>query len=115
MVGVLFADNHAIVRDGILRILAGDSRIKVLDVASDFSEAITKAHKAKPDVLIVDLHMPFEPLSKGSDLTSELNSCGAKVLGISFANDDDARLLAKSIGAVELLDKVTLGDRKSVV
>lgn len=108
MVRVLFADNHAIVRDGILGILADDPRIEVVGEAADFSEAITKARHTQPDVLIVDLHMPFIPDSSTRYLSAELRSCGARVLGISFANDDDARSLAASMGAAELLDKVEL-------
>lgn len=108
MVNVLLADNHAILRGGILRVLADDPRIKVQGDASDFAEAITKAKKFRPDVLIVDLHMPLEPGLSSSDLNGELNSCGAKVLGISFANDEDAKSLAQSMGAVELLDKINL-------
>ena len=65
--------------------------------------------KFRPDVLILDVHMPLEPGLSHSDLGVQLNSCGTKVLGISFAYDDDARALATNMGAVELLDKVMLG------
>ena len=52
--------------------------------------------------------MPAKAGLSNDDLTAELHSCGAKVLGISFANDDDAKSLAQSMGAVELLDKTNL-------
>jgi DNA-binding NarL/FixJ family response regulator len=109
MVKVLLAENHAVVHDGILRLLAESSGIKVLGDAFDFSEAIEKARKFRPDVLILDLHMPLKPGLSSSDLNGELNSCGAKVLGISFANDEDTKSLARKMGAVELLDKTQLG------
>lgn len=109
MVKVLLAENHAVVHDGILRLLAESSGNKVLGDAFDFSEAITKARKFRPDVLILDLHMPLKPGLSSNDLTGELNSCGAKVLGISFANDEEAKSLARKMGAVELLDKTKLG------
>ena len=109
MLRVLVADNHAIVRAGILRLLVGDPRIKVLGEASDFSEAVTKAHNFRPDVLILDVHMPRGAGLMSSDVNGELTSSGAKVLGISFANDDDARSLANALGAAELLDKINLG------
>ena len=79
------------------------------DEACNFSEAITKAHQISPDVLILDLHMPLGPGLSISDLRAQLNSCGARVLGMSFANDDDARSLATSMGAAELVDKMQLG------
>lgn len=47
-------------------------------------------------------------LNLAANPRAQLNSCGAKVLGISFANDNDARALGESLGAVELLDKTKL-------
>jgi DNA-binding NarL/FixJ family response regulator len=108
MVKVLFADNHTVVRDGVLRLLANEPRVAVLGDATDFSEAITKARTMKPDVLIVDIYMPFEPHLSLRELSAQLNSCGARVLGMSFANDDEARALATRLGAAELLDKTEL-------
>lgn len=108
MVTVLLADDNAIVRVGILRLLAEDPRIQVVGNASDFSEALSKANKLRPDVLILDLHMPVRRGLSASDLKRELNSCGARVLGISFANDDGAKSLARSFGAVELVDKMNM-------
>lgn len=109
MVRVLLADNHAVVRDGIRGVLAQDTSIQVVDEATDFSQAITKAQKLRPEVLIVDLHMPFEPNLSLRELAVQLKCCGTVILGISFANDDDARSLATEMGAAELLDKVQLG------
>ena len=43
------------------------------------------------------------------NVAAGLKYCGAKVVGMSLVNDDDAKRLAKSMGAVELLDKVSLG------
>jgi hypothetical protein len=44
-------------------------------------------------------------------IRAESDSCRARVLGISFANDDDARSLAASMGAADLLDKMQMGKR----
>lgn len=109
MLRVLLADNHAVARDGIRRILAHDHRVQVVEEASGFLEAITKAHNTKADVVILDVHMPLGPGLLAGDLNAQLGSCGAQVLGISFTYDDDARSLAASIGVTELLDKTTLG------
>jgi len=45
MVKVLIAENHAVIRNGIERLLADDPRIDLLGAASKCSEAIVKAHK----------------------------------------------------------------------
>lgn len=108
MVKVLIADDHAVVRGCILRLLGDDPTIEVLGEASGFSEAISKAKKLTPDVLIVDLHMPDEHDLSNGGLRRELNSCSARILGISFANDEEAESLARNMGAVELLDKTCL-------
>lgn len=108
MVRVLFADNHAIVRKGIGQILASDPGIQVLGAASGFSEAIYEALQSRPDVLVVDVDMPPPDGLSASDLASQITSSGAKVLGMSLLNDDDARSFATSIGAAALVDKLKL-------
>lgn len=108
MISVLLADNHTVVRDGMRQLLADDTRIHVDGEACDFSEAILRTREIRPDVLILDLHMPFEPDLSIGELRVRLNSCGAAILGISFAYDDDARSLATQMGAAELLDKTQL-------
>jgi DNA-binding NarL/FixJ family response regulator len=106
MVTVLLADDHPLVRTSILRILHSDPTVEVVGEASDFDETLAKAHKTRPDVLILDLHMPCDPGFSINEICAQL-SC-YRVLGISFANDDDARAVAASIGAIELLDKIKL-------
>ena len=102
---VILADNHAVARQSILRMLSEDPRIVVLGEASDWSEATTLAQKRRPDVLIADVHMPLGP-----DMESSVKAscCGAKVLGLSFANDEEDSSLANSVGAAELLEKMNL-------
>jgi hypothetical protein len=43
------------------------------------------------------------------DVKSRLND-GARIVAISLANDEEAEALAKSFGAVALLDKMELAD-----
>ena len=43
------------------------------------------------------------------DVKSRLND-GARIVAISFANDEEAEALAKSFGAVALLEKMELAD-----
>ena len=55
---VLLADDHAIVRDGLARILGDDASIKVVGVAEDGLQAITRAGELKPDIILMDIFMP---------------------------------------------------------
>lgn len=56
---MLVADDHAIVRQGIVRILRGSEDIEVVGEAGDGAEATRKALETRPDVVVLDLSMPL--------------------------------------------------------
>ena len=55
---VLVADDHRIVREGLVGILTADPGIRVVGEASDGAEAVEKAAKLRPDVVLLDISMP---------------------------------------------------------
>jgi two-component system response regulator NreC len=55
---VLIADDHALVREGIAAFLKLCDDIEVVGEASDGIEAIEKANKLHPDIIIMDINMP---------------------------------------------------------
>jgi two-component system, NarL family, response regulator NreC len=55
---VLLADDHPIVRQGLRRLLEGESNLRVVGEASNGLEAVQLVEKFKPDILIVDIVMP---------------------------------------------------------
>jgi two-component system, NarL family, response regulator NreC len=55
---VLVADDHTIVRQGLVGILKKSEEIEVVAEAADGHEAVEKALKSKPDVVVVDVSMP---------------------------------------------------------
>ena len=55
---VLVADDHTIVRQGLVGILKASPEIDVVAEASDGNEAVEKALKTKPDVVVLDVSMP---------------------------------------------------------
>jgi DNA-binding NarL/FixJ family response regulator len=57
-ISVLLADDHAVVRDGLRMILESQADIQVLDTAADGRQAVGKARKLKPDVMVIDIAMP---------------------------------------------------------
>jgi two-component system response regulator NreC len=57
-VRVLVADDHTIVRQGLVGILKASEEVEVVAEASDGNEAVEKALKTKPDVAVLDVSMP---------------------------------------------------------
>jgi NarL family two-component system response regulator LiaR len=55
---VLVADDHAIVRRGLVALLATEPGIEVVGEAKDGREVIAQAQRARPDVILMDLVMP---------------------------------------------------------
>lgn len=55
---VLIADDHALVREGIVSFLKLCDEVDVVAEASDGIEAIEKTGKFRPDIIIMDVNMP---------------------------------------------------------
>lgn len=55
---ILLADDHALVRSGLIRLLEPSKDILVIGEAEDGEETIRKTKELKPDVVVIDLSMP---------------------------------------------------------
>lgn len=55
---VMVADDHAIVREGALRLLNAQPDMEVVGEAEDGHEVIEKVVALKPDVLVLDISLP---------------------------------------------------------
>jgi len=99
-VRVFLAEDSEAVRKAIRTLLSECKDIKVVGEATTLSEAIQKSAELLPNEIIFDLHM--------ADGEEWRLSVAPKLLAISFANDDEAKALAESIGADKLLDKMEL-------
>ena len=56
---LFIADDHAVVRAGLRSLLESHKGWEVCGEASDGREALEKAIKLKPDILILDIGMPL--------------------------------------------------------
>lgn len=104
---VLIADDSDLMRTAIRRTLSEEPRIKVLGEASNFASTMQMIADLKPDVLVLDLHLPEKRDFTPAFVKSQLVSVDHTV-AISFSNDIDAQTLASGYGAVALLDKMHL-------
>ena len=57
-VRVLVVDDHTLFRRGLIALLAGDSRFLVVGEAGDANEAHQRSGATRPDVILLDNHMP---------------------------------------------------------
>jgi chemotaxis response regulator CheB len=111
-VSVLVVDDADVIRKTLRNFLREEPAIKLLGEASNFAEAISMTAALKPDVILLDLHMPDDRSFNPEFVKANLS--GARVLAMSLSSDyeseDETRLLAESFGAVTMLDKAKLYD-----
>jgi NarL family two-component system response regulator LiaR len=86
LIRVLIADDHPIVREGLVTYLGTIDDIEVVGSAADGAEAVRLAGELGPDVVLMDLAMP---IMDGIEATRAIAGGTAKVIALtSFATDD---------------------------
>jgi DNA-binding NarL/FixJ family response regulator len=95
---VLVADDHTIVRQGLVGILEAAEDIEVVGQAADGAEAVEKASKAKPDVVVLDVSMPH---LSGLEAARRIHESlpGTKVLVLTMHDDGEYVLKMVRAGA----------------
>jgi DNA-binding NarL/FixJ family response regulator len=89
---IIVADDHPIVRDGLIAILGTQPDFEVVGKADDGAEALAQVKALVPDVLLLDLEMPTVD---GVETLRRLKAEGAAVRVIVFtAFDTDDRIVA---------------------
>ena len=58
MVKVLIVDDSRVVRDYLVYIVGNHPTFQVIDTATDGEEALASIRKQRPDVILMDIHMP---------------------------------------------------------
>jgi DNA-binding NarL/FixJ family response regulator len=108
VIGVLLADDAEIIRNVLTRMLGTQPEICILGEAKTFAETLKMTATLKPDVVVMDVHMPGERDFNANFIKVELLSSAKHVLAMSLWNDDESKAVAQSYGASTLLDKSTL-------
>ena len=105
---VLVADDKEVVLSSIRLLLGSDPEIRIVGEAANFRQTFQSATELKPQVVVMDLHMPDDSSVSPQEIKSLLNTLGSRLIAMSFWNDEDTQALAQSLGAVILLDKMLL-------
>jgi two-component system response regulator NreC len=58
---VVLADDHEVVRSGLRMLLESEAGIEVVAESGDVPSTLSEVELRRPDVLVLDLHMPGEP------------------------------------------------------
>ncbi len=86
LIRVVLADDHAMIRRGIRRILEKNSSIIVIAESNSGAEAIRLVHELKPDMLLLDIEMPD---MKGYQVARELRDCNVPVSILALSSCDE--------------------------
>ena len=95
---VLLADDHTIVRQGLVGILKASEEVEVVGEAADGAEAVEKAVKLKPDVVVLDVSMPH---LNGIEAARRIRDAvpTARVLVLTMHDDEEYVLKMVRAGA----------------
>ena len=85
---VLIADDHAILRQGIKRVLNFEEDIEVVGEADDGQEALARTLVVQPDILLLDLNMPG---LTGLEVANQLQAakCKTKIIVLTIHDSDN--------------------------
>jgi two-component system, NarL family, nitrate/nitrite response regulator NarL len=95
---LLIADDHAIFRDGLRKLLDSEEAITIVGAAGDGAECLKMLGSLKPDILLLDLNMPEK---NGFAVLEEVNfdKILTRVIVLTAAEDDRDWVRAMRLGA----------------
>jgi len=93
---ILLADDHALVREGIRRVLEEDPEFEVVAEAADGEEAVSLAREHRPDVAVVDITMPH---ASGFEVTARLQSDVPSTHVLILSMHDDTEYVMRAVRA----------------
>lgn len=96
-INIVIADDHAMMREGIKKLLEYDGSIKVVAEAADGSECLSILEKIHPDILLLDINMPVK---NGIEVLQEIRQKDneLKVLILTVHNEVEYLVKAVDIG-----------------
>jgi DNA-binding NarL/FixJ family response regulator len=109
MLRILVADDHEVVRKGLVKVLSETLQPVKIEEASNGQEAVSKASKTEYDLVVLDMKMPGK---SGLDALKELKQHRPKlpVLILSMLPEEQFAVRAIRAGASGYLTKDAAGD-----
>jgi signal transduction histidine kinase/CheY-like chemotaxis protein len=101
---VILADDHSMVRQGLVRVFRDEADFEVVGEAANGKEALEMAREQEPDIIVMDLQMPvMSGLEATRVIRRELP--GVQVIGLSMDATKESRRSLLRAGALDLLHK----------
>lgn len=95
---VLVADDHPMYRAGLVLLFDSDPRTRCVGQAGTGAEAVELALQLRPDVVVMDLHLPdLDGVAATRRILGEVPDLG--VLMLTMSDDDQAVMAALNAGA----------------
>lgn len=85
---ILIADDHAIVRKGLITLITAEQGMELLGEAEDGLEVVAKARELQPDIVLLDLVMPHQDGIEAIKAIKAENPEARILVLTSFADDD---------------------------
>ena len=109
-VRVLLADDQALFREALATLLSVRAEVEVVAEAGDGAQALERAAQCRPDVVLMDLHMPVLD-GIGATRRLRVEQPAVRVLALTTFDDDEDVFAALRAGALGYLLKDVSGDR----
>jgi DNA-binding NarL/FixJ family response regulator len=106
---ILVADDHAVIRDGLINLLDDEKDFRVVASASNGAEAVAMAKELHPDVVVMDISMP---LKDGIAATAEIKAAmpDIGIVGLSMHVDPTTESRMRKAGASAYVYKTSPSD-----
>lgn len=110
MISVLIVDDHPIVRQGVMQILAETDDIRIEGEAENSDEALARCAERRWDVIILDINMPGRNGIETAKLIRERHP-DATMLMLSIHSESHIAMRALKAGAAGYVTKQSVPDQ----
>lgn len=97
MIRILIADDHALIRQGLMQLIEMEEDMSVICQASNGEEAYNLTRQLNPDLVLMDINMPVLNGMKAAKMLKD-EKHKSKILFLTIYNDREYLLEALKIG-----------------